>query len=261
MEERCDLKQEGKKRVNILGFYVDKITMNELIQKIDSFVGNPIGRPHTIVLLNPHLLLEARKNKEYEEYIKNSDVVTADGIGIILAAKLRGEKFPERVTGTDLMPELGKLCARKGYALYLLGGEPGVAEKTKEIYEKKYPGIKIVGAHHGYFSLEEEDGIVKDINIKNTQILIVCMGAYRQEMFIKRNLDKLNVALCFGNGAAFDFISGRVKRAPKWMQKAGLEWFWRLIHEPRRLWKRYLIGNTIFIWLVFKELVKKLAKK
>ncbi|MGQ9778131.1 MAG: WecB/TagA/CpsF family glycosyltransferase [Thermodesulfobacteriota bacterium] len=231
--------------------------MDQLVDIIDSFVRQPKNIAHTIVLLNPHLLLEAIKNPEYKEYIKRADIVTADGIGILLAGWLLGRRFPERVTGTDLMPRLGDLCAKKGYSLYLLGGEPGIAEKAKQSFEKKYPAIKIVGTHHGYFGPEEEQTIVMEINSKGTDILVVCMGAYKQEMFIQRHLRQLNVSVCFGNGAAFDFMTGKLKRAPVFMQRHGIEWLFRLIIEPRRLWRRYLIGNAVFLWLIIKALIKK----
>jgi len=244
-------------RANILGFYVDKITMDQLIERIDGFVKWPKTNAHTIVLLNPHLLLEAKKIAGYKDYIQKADIVTADGIGILLAGRVLGSRFPERVTGTDLMPKLIELCADKGYSLYFLGGEAGIAEKAKQIFEQKYPTVKIVGTHHGYFAPEEEKKIVMEINKKKTDILIVCMGAYKQEMFIQRHLNELTVSVCFGNGAAFDFITGKRRRAPLLMQRFGIEWLFRLFVEPRRLWKRYLIGNAIFIWLLIRELIKR----
>ncbi|MEM5875597.1 MAG: WecB/TagA/CpsF family glycosyltransferase [Candidatus Aenigmatarchaeota archaeon] len=246
-------------KISILGFEIHKITYKDLILEIENFIKEKT--PHTIVLLNPHLILEARKRPEYTNYIKNADIVTADGFGLLLAAKLLGDSFPERVTGTDLMYLIGEISQKKKYKIFLLGGKPGVAEKAKQKYEEKFPGINIVGIHHGYFSEDEESKIVNEIKMKAPDILIVCMGAYKQEMFIKKYINELNVPLCFGNGAALDFVSERLKRAPKWMQKIGLEWFWRLIQEPKRLWKRYLIGNTIFIFLVLEELIKKILGK
>jgi len=246
-------------KVSILGFEISKIRMKEVLDKIEKFLED--GKTHTIVLLNPYLLLEARKYPEYAEYIKNADLVTADGFGLLLAARFFGDSFPERVTGTDLMPLLGKLCQEKKYRMFFLGGKPGIAEKAKEKFERHFQGINIVGTHHGYFSVEEEPKIVNNINMKKSDILIVCMGAYKQEMFIKRHIHELNIPLCFGNGAAFDFVAGRFKRAPGWMQRIGIEWVWRLLLEPQRLWKRYLIGNTVFLLLVMKELMKKLMEE
>jgi len=242
-------------KINILGFEISKITTKEVLCEIEKFIQD--RKPHTIVLLNPYLILEARKYPEYTEYIKNVDLVTADGFGLLFAARLLGDYFPERVTGTDLMPLLGKLCQEKKYKLFFIGGELGIDERAKKEYERQFPGINIVGTKNGYFSIKEEPEIVAEIKSKKPDILVVCMGAYKQEMFIKRHLKELNIPVCFGNGAAFDFIAGKVKRAPRWMQNAGLEWVFRLIQEPKRLWKRYLIGNTVFMVLLFKELIKK----
>lgn len=239
--------------INIVGFRIEKITAREVLGRIERFVAEKT--PRTIVLLNPYLILEANKHPEYAEYVRNADLVTADGYGLLLSAKLLGDSFPERVTGTDLMPMLGKLCQEKKYRMYFLGGEPGIAEKAKSTYEAEFPGILIVGARNGYFNETEEKEIVEDIKRKNTDILMVCLGAYKQEMFIKKHLRELNVPVSFGNGAALDFISKKVKRAPKWMQDNGLEWFFRLMNEPKRLAKRYLIGNFIFMWLVFRQLI------
>jgi len=250
---------EKFKRINILGFDIDRITYNELLTEIENFIKEK--KPHTIVLLNPYLILEARRHPDYSEYIKKADIVTADGFGLLLAAKFIGESFPERVTGTDIMPLIGELSQKKKYKIFLIGGEPGISEKAKQKYEEKFPGINIVGTYHGFFSKEEEANIVNEIKIKKPDILVVCMGAYTQEMFIKKYLYELNVPVCFGNGAALDFMSEKFKRAPKWMQNLGLEWLFRLIQEPGRLWKRYLIGNTMFIFLIFEELIKRFFEK
>jgi len=240
--------------VNILGFDVDRITWNELLEKIDGFVKS--RKPHKIILLNPYLLLEAKKHPDYAQYIRECDIVTADGIGLLIAGRLYGKPFPERVTGTDLMPKLAELGAKKGWKFYFLGSMPGVAEKAHQNLKKKYPGFRVVGVHDGYFSENEEKKIVNDIKGKKPDILMVCMGALKQERFIKKYQDKINIPLAFGIGALFDFYACKFKRAPKWMQNSGLEWLFRLIQEPRRLWKRYLIGNFVFMFAVFKEYLK-----
>lgn len=243
------------KTTNILGFDVHQLRMEELLNEIDIFIKSK--QPHTITLVNPWILLEARKNSAYAEYIRDADLVTADGVGLLIAGWLFGGAFPERVTGSDLMPILAERAEKNGYKLYFLGAAEGIAEEAANKLRKCYPELKIVGTRHGFFNNIEEQGIISDVIAKKPDILIVCMGAVYQEMFIKKNLKEMNVPVCFGNGAAFDFVSQRVKRAPRWVQKIGLEWFFRLLQEPRRLWKRYLVGNLVFTWLILGEVIKK----
>lgn len=240
--------------IEILGFKIARIGMDNLLLEIESFISSK--KVHTIVLLNPYMILEARKYSEYAAYIQSANLITADGIGLLLAGRLLGKSFPERVTGSDLMPALAELGVKNNYRFYLVGAKPGIVNKAAMFLENRYPGLQIIGMHHGYFNAEEEIEIVKDIKKKKPDILIVCMGVNKQEMFIKRHIHEINVPVCFGNGAALDFVSGHIKRAPKWMQKRGIEWGWRLIQEPWRLWKRYLIGNILFMWLILKEFVR-----
>lgn len=242
-------------KVRILGFGIDNMTMEETLTKIEDFVS---GRGcNKLTFPNPHILLEARKNLELDRFIATAGLVLPDGVGVLLASKLLGQPIKERVTGSDFINNLSELAARKGWRIYFLGAEEGVAKRAAEILRGRHPGLQIVGIRHGYFSEDEEGMIVEDIIAKGPDILIVCLGAGKQEMFIERNLRRMNIPLSFGNGAAFDFVAGKVRRAPKWMQLIGLEWFFRLLQEPKRLWKRYLIGNAVFLWLVLKESVKR----
>ena len=239
------------KSVQILGTRVDKITHDELLNRMDNVINN--RKRCTVCFSNPYIIIESIKNNELRQYINESDFVVADGVGIILASKLLGELIPERVTGTDFMYYLSELSSRKSYKLYFLGAHPGVADITARNLTKMYSGLKIEGTQHGYFNEEDEKRIIEDIKEKKPDILIVCLGVPKQELWIKKHKDELGVPVIFGNGAAFDFVAGCFKRAPIWMQKCGLEWFFRLIQEPKRLWKRYLIGNIYFLFLVVKQ--------
>ena len=245
--------------VEIFGIKISSLTYQEVIDYIGKFIQSK--ELHRIVLLNPHYFLVARKFPKFMNYLKSSDLVLADGIGIVLACWILSGRIVNRIVGTDLMPLLAKAGADKGWKFYFLGAKPGIAEKAAENFKKMYPNFNIVGIHHGYFSEDEEKKVVDKIKAAEPDILVVCLGVYKQDMFIEKYQKEVKVPVAFGNGAAFDFWSGVVKRAPKWMQKIGLEWFWRLLQEPKRLWKRYLIGNTIFIFLVIKELIKKLFKR
>jgi N-acetylglucosaminyldiphosphoundecaprenol N-acetyl-beta-D-mannosaminyltransferase len=245
--------------IEIFGIKIVSLTYRELISHIEEFIQEKNTR--RIVLLNPHLFLVAKKFSDYMKYIKYSDLVVADGIGIVLTCLLLSGRIVRKITGTDFMPILAKTGAEKGWRFYFLGAKPGVAEKAAENFKKMFPNFNVVGIQHGYFPIDEEKKVVEKIKKAKPDILIVCLGAYKQEMFIEKYQKEIGVPVAFGNGAAFDFWAGEVKRAPRWMQNIGLEWFWRLIQEPKRLWKRYLIGNTIFIFLVIEELIKKIFNK
>jgi N-acetylglucosaminyldiphosphoundecaprenol N-acetyl-beta-D-mannosaminyltransferase len=242
-------------KISLFNYAVARVTMDELIDKIDEFIVS--GKPHKLVLLNPYIVLEAKKHHDYGDYIRNCDIITADGVGLLMAAKLFGKPFPQRVTGTDFMPAIARLASEKGYSMYLLGAAPGIAQKAAEKLVKQFPGLKIAGVQHGYFTAEEEKTVIEGIKKAKPDILVVCMGVYIQEMFIEKYYKELGIPLSFGNGAALDFVSERVKRAPLWMQKRGLEWFFRFMQEPGRMWKRYLIGNVVFLWLTLKEYLNR----
>lgn len=246
-------------KAKILGFEVDKITCSELLDKIEEFICS--RKPHKFAAVNPFYLLEARKYPEFAKYINECDIVTADGVGILFAGWLLGRPFPERVAGIDIFSKLIEKASRANWRLYFLGAQPGIAEKAYQNLKKKYHNLNVVGIHHGYFREDEEKEIVKDIKSKSPDILIVCLGVYRQEMFIQKYQMEMAVPVSCGLGGILDIYAGRFKRAPKQMEKVGLDWLFRLIQEPRRLWKRYLVGNTIFILLILREVIKILVLK
>ncbi len=190
----------------------------------------------------------------------NSSISIADGMPLVWISKLFKKPIPERIAGADLFEEMCRISSDKGYKFFFLGSTEETLAKIFSNLKERFPSLKIVGAHSppfkNEFNEEENLEIINKINDARPDILWVGMTAPKQEKWIYRNLDKLDVKVAIGIGAVFDFVAGRVKRAPKWMQRSGLEWFWRLIHEPRRLWKRYLIGNTVFMWLLIRELIK-----
>lgn len=241
------------------GIEIDNLSLEETLDRIDFLLSNNRLVKQYIFTPNAWHILELQKNKTLQEAYKNAYLLLSDGFSIILASHFLGAPLKERITGIDLFEELLKLAEHKGYKIYLLGATENVIKQTVSQILKKYNGIKIVGYHHGYFS--DDNTIVKQINLLSPDILFVGMGFPKQELWIYRNINLLNVKVVVCVGGTFDVISGKFKRAPKWMQKIGLEWLWRLIQEPRRLWKRYLIGNTIFVWLVLKEMFKRLLKK
>jgi N-acetylglucosaminyldiphosphoundecaprenol N-acetyl-beta-D-mannosaminyltransferase len=159
----------------------------------------------------------------------------------------------ENVNGTDLFPRLCEAASQAGLSIYLLGARPGIAEAAANKMRERYPGLHIAGARDGYFSPEEEAGVVAGINASGAAILLVAFGVPRQELWIERWRTDLQPRVCLGVGGLFDFYSGRIARAPVWMREIGLEWVWRLLQEPKRMWRRYIIGNPLFLSRVWRQ--------
>jgi N-acetylglucosaminyldiphosphoundecaprenol N-acetyl-beta-D-mannosaminyltransferase len=247
------------KKVEILGILFNKLTMKELINEINKEI--KMGNKIKMAFSNAQFIINAYKSSFLFNYLNSVDYNLADGMAIVWCSNLLGKRLPERITGTDFTHEMASLSEKEKYTIFLLGGRPGIAELAAKKMVESHPGCIIVGTHHGYFSPIEEYSIIKKINDKNPDFLMVCLGNPKQEEWIARNFDLLNAKVIFGNGGALDFTSGRIPRAPLWMQKAGLEWFYRFIQEPRRMWRRYLLGNAAFLWLVFSRTIMYLKRK
>ena len=202
-------------------------------------------------------ILWAYKDKKLREIYNNADIVTADGVPLIWASKLLGSPIRGRVTGLDLLPEFSKISAKKGFRFFFMGAAEGVAMKLSDHLIKQNPGLNVVGAYSppfvDQFSDDENDKMIEMINHSKADILWVSLTAPKQDHWIAEHFDRLNVSIAIGVGAAFDVVAGDIKRSPKWMQKAGLEWFYRLLQEPRRLSKRYLVEAPQFIPLIIKQ--------
>ena len=250
-------------RIKLFQVGIDQVDNQETIQRIEKFIVSK--KPHQVVTPDTLAVLRARKDPEYYGILKSADLVTPDGAGILWAATTLNYPLPERVTGIDIIHNICRLSTKKGYSLYLLGSYPGVASKAVLNLTKKYPGIKITGTHHGYFGCEdsqnrknvkngnsdrnkEEEEIVAEIKEKRPDILLVGMGVPKQEKWINKNLNRLNVPVCMGVGGSFDVLSGRIPRAPLWMQRHGMEWIYRSIKQPNRAFRT--LALFYFIWLV-----------
>ncbi|MEW6572258.1 MAG: WecB/TagA/CpsF family glycosyltransferase [Bacillota bacterium] len=239
-------------RVNILGAPVDAVTITEAVARVGELLAR--GGTHQVVTLNPEYLYRAQKEPDLLTIAREASLVTADGVGIVWAASVCGYSLPERVTGIDLMLELSKRAAAEGWRVFLLGGKPGVAEDAASRLTVHFPGLSVAGTYHGYFTAEEETAVLGKINAAEPHILFVGLGAPKQEEWIYNHNQLLNVPVAVGVGGSFDVLSGRVKRAPAWMRRLGLEWLGRLIREPRR-WRRMLV-LPLFAFLVLRTRVK-----
>lgn len=210
-------------------------------------------RKSTAHFVNADCLNHAYKNKEYRRSLRDARRVFADGSGIKLAANILEVTAGENINGTDLFPLICERAAETNASIYLLGAKPDVAAVTAENMISKYPGLRIAGTKDGYFSKEETQDVLKEINASGANIVLVAMGAPRQETWLNKYRHQLNAGICLGVGGLFDYYSGNIPRAPEWMRKAGLEWVWRFMQEPGRMWKRYWIGNFVFIYRVMKQ--------
>ncbi|HEV2472839.1 MAG TPA: WecB/TagA/CpsF family glycosyltransferase [Chthonomonadales bacterium] len=238
---------------------VDAVTREQALDAIEQFAAKRRASLETgdvlacqqVVTVNTEFVMEAQRNSAFREAINAAALVVADGVGIVWATRLRGTPVPERITGTDTVMDVAKRCARSGYRLYLLGAAPGVAELAAERLQAIAPGLEIAGTYAGSPAPEEEDGIVERLNAARADVLCVAYGAPAQELWIRRNLERLPVAVAMGVGGAFDFLSGRQRRAPRIMQRLGLEWLYRLYREPWR-WRRMLAIPQFMLYVLLK---------
>ena len=228
-------------RLQILGVGVDRLTAEEALTRIGTFIaeGREKGTTHQIVTANAEIIYQASHNDKMRDVINNAQMVTADGAGVVWASKQLGEPLSERVTGIDLVNSICAASAQYGWKLYILGSAPGVADTAAQNICAKYPGCNIIGTHHGYFDAEQEQNILAELRELKPDVLFVALGAPKQEYWIADHIGQLGIPVGMGIGGSMDVLSGNVKRAPKWMQKLCLEWLYRLIIQPSR-YKRML---------------------
>lgn len=246
-------------KVLICNIPVDALSMQETIDKIDRSITE--GKVIHHVVVNAAKIVNAQKDLELRSSIINCDIINADGQAVVWASRFLNRKLPERVAGIDLMEALVELCSQKKYRIFLFGAREEVVSKVVEKYTNKYGKDIIAGYRNGYYKKEEEKMIAKQIADSNATILFVAISSPNKEIFLNTYKDVIQTPFIMGVGGSFDVVAGVVKRAPLWTQKMGLEWFFRLIQEPKRMWKRYLFGNSKFIYLVMKEKIRQIFGK
>lgn len=233
----------------ILGVKVHALTNTQTLTLIEAFIAS--GQPHQLCTVNPEFVVAAQHDEEFRQIINAAALALPDGIGLLKAARfLRTTLLPERVPGSDLVVRLAELSHQKGYRLYFLGAREGVAEQAAAKLKKHYPNLNVVGCYAGSPTIEENESIVQRILPTQPDILLVAYGAPKQDKWIARNLERLQIPVCMGVGGSLDFIAGTSKRAPAWVQRLGLEWFHRLLTQPWR-WRRIWNAVPRFSWLVF----------
>jgi len=237
------------KRIEILGTPLDCVTMDESIEIIDQAIQNNQQILHTAI--NAGKIVLMCEDEDLYESTTKADLINADGQAIVWASRLLGKPLPERVSGIDLMDKIVQLASKRGYKIYFLGAKDEVVLKVVNHYKQKFGPEIIAGYRNGYFN--DDSAVINEINLSAADIIFVGIRSPKKEIFLYENRDQLKPNLLMGVGGSFDVISGVIKRAPLWMQNNGLEWLYRVIQEPRRMWRRYLIGNIKFIMILLKE--------
>jgi len=243
-------------RPELLGLPFDALTLNAAVERCLSWCAGPRA-PHTVITANSAILCMMRHDQELKRACLAGDLIVPDGMSVVWASRMAGVPFPQRVAGVDLMARLLDAGARRGLRAYFLGAKREVVTALVEKSRVQYPGIQIAGFRDGYFGLQDHLGIVEEIRTSRADILFVGMPSPFKETWCERHRQRLEVPVIMGVGGSFDVLAGFIRRAPGWAQALGLEWFWRLLMEPRKLWKRYLTSNSEFIWLASREIVTR----
>jgi N-acetylglucosaminyldiphosphoundecaprenol N-acetyl-beta-D-mannosaminyltransferase len=242
------------KRVDFMGLPLDAITLPETIDQIDRLIDSRPDGPIQHVVLNAAKVVQALEDDELRYAIEGCELVGADGMSIVWAARLLGMSVPERVAGIDLMTELMRYAADHGRSVFLLGAHEETVQEVARRLRERHPTLHIAGVRNGYWSEHEEVSVVAEVADADADLLFVAMPSPKKELFVARHRTTLNVRFVMGVGGSFDVLAGRTRRAPSWMQRAGFEWLFRLLQEPGRMFRRYLIGNAKFVKLVAEEL-------
>jgi N-acetylglucosaminyldiphosphoundecaprenol N-acetyl-beta-D-mannosaminyltransferase len=220
-------------RIKILGAPLDCVDMDQSLREVEAMIEG--DRAQTVIAVNPEKVVRAQKDSALMHRLQNAGLLIPDGIGVVYAARILHRKQINRVPGSELMPAICDLAARKGFKVFLFGASPEVNEETVKVLRQKYPGIQIAGHQHGYLEEKDMPTLLNNINASQADVLFIALGSPKQELWMERYLDQLNVKVCQGVGGTFDVIAGKVKRAPSLFLKLNMEWLYRLLSNPRRL--------------------------
>lgn len=236
--------------LELFGLKIANVTMVEALGEIEETIKSKEQR--SVFFVNADCLNKVFRDREYFQILQRADLVLPDGIGLVLAGNMLQTPLKENVNGTDMLPSLCEMATASGYSIFLLGGQPDVAGQMAARLSEVYK-VKIAGTHHGYFDRQtENEKIIEAINRSGAELLLVAFGAPLQEKWISENRERLAPRILMGVGGLFDFYSERTKRAPRWLREIGLEWVYRMIQEPGRMWRRYVIGNPLFLYRVMR---------
>jgi N-acetylglucosaminyldiphosphoundecaprenol N-acetyl-beta-D-mannosaminyltransferase len=237
-------------RRDLFGVEIDALDMDQTVDRIMTLIDQNVNVQH--VALNAAKVVMLSKDATLRAVIRACPVVNADGQSVVVASRLLRQPLPERVAGIDLFAELVKRSAENGRSVYFLGARDDVLEEMMSRFRTQYPTLRVAGSRNGYWSDDAE--VIQQVRAAQPDLLFLAIPSPRKEFWLAEHLPALGVPFAMGVGGSFDVLAGKVKRAPKWIQRIGCEWVYRLVQEPRRMWKRYLVGNTAFMWLTVKEL-------
>jgi N-acetylglucosaminyldiphosphoundecaprenol N-acetyl-beta-D-mannosaminyltransferase len=246
----------GGARAELLGLSFEPMTMDAVVGQCLEWCRG-VRSPHTVITANAAHLCMMRRDPGLDAACRSGDLIVADGMSVVWALRAAGVEVPERVAGVDLMTRLLEAGGDERLRVYFLGARPEVVERLAEAAARRYPGLVVAGYRDGYFSPADHEAVVEEIRGLAPHLLFIGMPSPFKEMWIQRHGARLGVPVMIGVGGSFDVLAGFIPRAPRRMQQMGLEWFWRLIKEPRKLWKRYLRTNTEFLWLAGREILAR----
>ena len=248
-----DARPDVRPKSRIFEIPIDLGHPDELLRMVTGWVGT--GQRRRVMYVNAHVLNQSQDRPALRAALQDADLVYCDGYGVRIAARALELPTPHRMTGADWIWSLAALCEESGRSVYLLGSEPGATREAAERLRRRYPDLDIAGTHHGFFAIgsPHAERVVEDINERRPDIVLVGMGTPKQEDWVQAYRDRLDTDVLWTVGALFDYVSGRVPRAPGWLSDNGLEWIFRLGVEPQRMWRRYLIGNPMFLSRVLAE--------
>jgi len=237
--------------ITLMGCRIDNLSMEETLVRIEDFIRS--GKPHQHVVVNVDKLVKASRDPELRRIVNECALVNADGMPVVWASRLLGKPLKERVAGIDLFEALMRRAGEKGWRVFLLGAREEVVSAVAETYSRRYPQLTVAGWRNGYWRGDEEAQVAEQVRASGADLLFVAISSPKKEQFLGRWQAEMRIPFAMGVGGTFDVAIGLVKRAPRWMQRAGLEWFYRFLQEPRRMFRRYFIDDMAFIWLFIKE--------
>ena len=249
--------REGDSKVNLCDVTLDALSMPEVVARAEQALHNRARL--NISVVNVAKLVNMRRDPLLRESVTSGDLILADGMPLVWLSRLVGRPLPERVAGIDLMYELLQLADRRALRVFLLGARPETLSRVVAIVQQRYPRLVIAGTRDGYFPDNEAEAVAQAVRDSRPDILVVAMSSPKKELFMRKWAQYMSVPVVHGVGGAFDVVAGVTRRAPRWMQSSGLEWFYRLIQEPRRMWKRYLVTNVRFLGLALREIFSRRA--
>ena len=240
--------------ISLFGINIHSASMSQALANIDTAINT--RHSLNIGMLNAAKVVNMKRNIDLNDDVVNANLIIADGFGVVMASKILRKALPERVAGIDLMHGILGRGDRRGYRVFLLGASEAVSLQAMQEIRNKYPGVTIVGRRNGYFSIAEQGDVAQQVADANADVLLVAITSPKKEQFMAAWSATMQVPVIHGVGGSFDVLAGKVKRAPKSWQRFGMEWLYRVLQEPDRLWHRYLVTNTLFIGMLAKEIIK-----